>query len=77
MPSNPFEFESGFGRVCYSGGSNPGGVTLPMRFRHNRTINVLFIAGQVKNMSYQEVPGEWRVSSPNTYIFFDEMWGYK
>ena len=70
--SNPFEFESGFGRVCYSGGSNPGGVTLPLRFRHNRTINVLFIAGQVTNLSYSEVPGEWRVTYPNNYAFFDE-----
>ena len=77
MPSNAFEFESGFGRVCYSGGSNPGGVALPLRFRHNRTINVLFIGGQVANKRYEEVPGEWRVSSPNTYIFFDEQWGYK
>ena len=70
--SNPFEFESGFGRSCYSGGSNPGGVTLPLRFRHNRTINVLFIAGQVTNLSYSEVPGEWRVTYPNNYAFFDE-----
>ena len=77
MPSNPFEFESGFGRTCYSGGLNPGGVTLPLRFRHNRTINVLFIGGQVQNLSYSEVPGEWRVAKPNTYIFFDDEWGYR
>ena len=77
MPSNPFEFESGFGRVCYSGGSNPGGATLPLRFRHNRTTNVLFVAGQVTNMAYSEVPGEWRVSQPNTYKFFDNTWGWR
>jgi prepilin-type N-terminal cleavage/methylation domain-containing protein len=77
MPSNPFEFESGFGRVCYSGGSNPGGATLPLRFRHNRTTNVLFTAGNVNNMAYSEVPGEWRVSQPNTYIFFDNTWGFR
>jgi prepilin-type processing-associated H-X9-DG protein len=51
--------------------------SLPLRFRHNRTINVLFIGGQVSNKRYEEVPGEWRVSQPNTYIFFDEQWGYK
>ncbi len=75
--SNPFEFDSGFGRICYSGGSNPGGSTLPLRFRHNRSTNVLFVAGQVKTMAYSEVPGEWRVAQPNTYKFFDNTWGYR
>ena len=75
--SNPFEFDSGFGRVCFSGGSNPGGATYPLRFRHNRSTNVLFVGGQVKTMGYSEVPGEWRVSQPNIYKFFDNTWGYK
>jgi hypothetical protein len=75
--SNSFEFDSGFGRVCFSGASNPGGATYPLRFRHNRSTNVLFVAGQVKTMAYSEVPGEWRVTNPNTYKFFDNTWGTK
>ena len=75
--ANPFDFDSGFGRVCFSGASNPGGATYPLRFRHNRSTNVLFVAGQVKTMAYSEVPGEWRVSQPNTYKFFDNTWGTK
>ena len=71
MPSNPFEFETGLGRICFSGGLQPGGVTMPMRFRHNRTTNGLFIGGHVQTMAYQQVPGEWRFSSPREYRFFD------
>ena len=71
LPSNPFEFETGLGRICFSGGLQPGGVTMPMRFRHNRTTNVLFIGGHVQTMAYQQVPGEWRFSSPREYRFFD------
>jgi prepilin-type N-terminal cleavage/methylation domain-containing protein len=71
LPSNPFEFETGLGRICFSGGLQPGGVTMPMRFRHNRSTNVLFIGGQVQTLAYQQVPGEWRFSSPREYRFFD------
>jgi prepilin-type N-terminal cleavage/methylation domain-containing protein len=77
--SNPFEFESGFGRICYYSSleSNPSNSILPIRFRHNRTTNVLFVAGHVQNMSFQEVPGNWREATPNNFKFFSNSWGYK
>ena len=78
-PSHAGEFESGFGRICYwiNLESNPANSIYPIRFRHNKTTNVLFVGGHVKNMGFMEVPGDWREAKPNTFKFFDNTYGVK
>ncbi len=62
-----------FGRICYKTTiiSNPANSIYPLRFRHSNSSNVIFIAGNVKAVSFSQMPGEWMVSNPQDYIFFN------
>ena len=67
--SNPYELDNAFDKLYFGNSLKPSGA-FPLRFRHNRTTNVLFVAGNIRNMAYGEVPGDWAVTDSTNYAFF-------